>query len=107
RLLPPPWSAPVARAIADPAASPLELRAGDRTLWLTVIPMAEPGAAVLVFEDQTDRRRLQDQLIQSENMSAIGQLIAGVAHDLHNPLDSVVGFSDFLAQAGDIPAAAV
>src|SRR5437870_4788087 len=102
-LLPPPWSDPVARAIADPAASPLELRAGDRTLWLTVIPMAEPGAAVLVFEDQTDRRRLQDQLIQSEKMSAIGQLIAGVAHDLNNPLASVVGFSDFLAEAGEIP----
>src|SRR2546430_9825745 len=62
--------------------------------------MAEPGSAVLVFEDQTDRRRLQEQLIQSEKMSAIGQLIAGVAHDLNNPLASVVGFSDFLAEAG-------
>jgi len=72
-------------------------------LLLTAIPMAEPGSAVLVFEDQTDRRRLQEQLIQSEKMSAIGQLIAGVAHDLNNPLASVVGFSDFLAEAGDVP----
>src|SRR2546422_5332064 len=39
----------------------------------------------LVIEDQTERRRLQEQLIQSEKMSAIGQLIAGVAHDLNNP----------------------
>src|SRR5216117_2829092 len=36
-------------------------------------------------------------------MSAIGQLIAGVAHDLNNPLASVVGFSDFLAEASDVP----
>src|SRR5205823_4753801 len=79
-------------------------RAGERTLLLTAIPMAEPGSAVLVFEDQTERRRLQEQLIQSEKMSAIGQLIAGVAHDLNNPLASVVGFSDFLAEAGDVPA---
>jgi two-component system, NtrC family, sensor kinase len=102
-LLPPLWSDPVARAIADPNATTTEIRAGDRTLLLTTIPMAEPGSAVLVFEDQTDRRRLQEQLIQSEKMSAIGQLIAGVAHDLNNPLASVVGFSDFLAEAGEIP----
>src|SRR5213083_2743121 len=102
-LLPPAWSDPVARAIAEPSASTVEIRAGERVLLLTAIPMAEPGSAVLVFEDQTDRRRLQEQLIQSEKMSAIGQLIAGVAHDLNNPLASVVGFSDFLAEAGDVP----
>ncbi len=102
-LLPPAWSDPVARAIAEPSANTVEIRAGERVLLLTVIPMAEPGSAVLVFEDQTERRRLQDQLIQSEKMSAIGQLIAGVAHDLNNPLASVVGFSDFLAEATEIP----
>src|SRR6266702_2223146 len=97
-LLPPAWSDPVARVIAEPSMSTVEIRAGERMLLLTAIPMAEPGSAVLVFEDQTDRRRLQEQLIQSEKMSAIGQLIAGVAHDLNNPLASVVGFSDFLAE---------
>src|SRR5437870_3291789 len=102
-LLPPAWSDPVARALAEPSASTAEIRAGERVLLLTAIPMAEPGSAVLVFEDQTARRRLQEQLIQSEKMSAIGQLIAGVAHDLNNPLASVVGFSDFLAEAGDVP----
>jgi two-component system NtrC family sensor kinase len=102
-LLPPAWSDPVARAIAEAAATSVEIRAGERILLLTSIPLAEPGSAVLVFEDQTDRRRLQDQLIQSEKMSAIGQLIAGVAHDLNNPLASVVGFSDFLAEAAEIP----
>src|SRR5207248_384344 len=89
-LLPPAWSDPVARAIAEPSATSVEIRAGERALLLTTIPMAEPGSAVLVFEDQTERRRLQEQLIQSEKMSAIGQLIAGVAHDLNNPLASVV-----------------
>jgi two-component system NtrC family sensor kinase len=102
-LLPPAWSDPVARAIAEAAPTSVEIRAGERILLLTSIPLAEPGSAVLVFEDQTDRRRLQEQLIQSEKMSAIGQLIAGVAHDLNNPLASVVGFSDFLAEGGEIP----
>ena len=103
-LLPPAWSDPVARAISEPTANSVEIRAGERVLLLTAIPMAEPGSAVLVFEDQTERRRLQEQLIQSEKLSAIGQLIAGVAHDLNNPLASVVGFSDFLAEAVDVPA---
>jgi len=58
---------------------------------------------VLLFEDQTEKRRLQEQLLQSEKMSAIGQLIAGVAHDLNNPLASVVGFSDLLGEAADVP----
>ena len=102
-LFPPPWADAVARAIAEPSANTVEIRSGERVLLLTAIPMAEPGSAVLVFEDQTDRRRLQEQLIQSEKMSAIGQLIAGVAHDLNNPLASVVGFSDFLVEAGEIP----
>jgi two-component system NtrC family sensor kinase len=102
-LLPPGWSDPVARAIAESTLTSAEIRAGERLLLFTAIPMAEPGAAVLVFEDQTERRRLQEQLIQSEKMSAIGQLIAGVAHDLNNPLASVVGFSDFLAEAGEVP----
>src|SRR2546426_3930893 len=102
-LLPPAWSNPVARALAEPTATLIEIRHGDRSLSFTAIPMAEPGAAVLVFEDQTERRRLQEQLIQSEKMSAIGQRMAGVAHDRNTPLASVVGFSDFLAEGGEIP----
>jgi two-component system, NtrC family, sensor kinase len=104
-LLPPTWAEPVGRAVMDRTPTTVELRAGERPFMLSTIPLADPGAAVLVFEDQTDKRRLQDQLIQSEKMSAIGQLMAGVAHDLNNPLASVVGFSDFLAEASDVPPA--
>jgi two-component system NtrC family sensor kinase len=102
-LIPPAWAEQVGRAVTERTPTPVELRAGDRVFGFVAIPLAEPGAAVLVIEDQTTRRRLQDQLIQSEKMGAIGQLIAGVAHDLNNPLASVVGFSDFLTEAGEIP----
>ena len=103
-LLPPGWADSVARLMAMPeGGSAVEVRAGDRVLLVTAIPTGEPGAAVLLFEDQTEKRRLQEQLLQSEKMSAIGQLIAGVAHDLNNPLASVVGFSDLLGEAADVP----
>jgi two-component system NtrC family sensor kinase len=41
----------------------------------------------------------QAQLIQSEKLSGIGEFIAGVAHELNNPLTSVMGFSELLQQA--------
>ena len=105
-LVPPAWADVVSRALASPGAAAVEVRSGDRVFAVSTMRMAgaDIGTAVLLFEDTTERHRLQDQLIQSEKMSAMGQLIAGVAHDLNNPLASVVGFSDFLAEAGEIPA---
>ncbi|HET9480773.1 MAG TPA: ATP-binding protein, partial [Candidatus Polarisedimenticolia bacterium] len=58
---------------------------------------------VVVLSDITEARHLQMQLAQSEKLSAIGEMISGVAHELNNPLASVMGFAQLLqgAQVGE------
>jgi two-component system NtrC family sensor kinase len=45
---------------------------------------------------EEERRIMQDQLAQAEKLSALGEMISGIAHELNNPLTGVMGFSQLL-----------
>jgi len=59
---------------------------------------------VSVERDVTDELRLRDQLVHSERLSAVGELVAGVAHEINNPLQAIVGCVELLIDDHNDPA---
>jgi PAS domain S-box-containing protein len=51
---------------------------------------------VISGRDITEVKRLEEQLIQAEKLAAMGQMLAGVAHELNNPLTAILGASELL-----------
>ncbi|MFB3917905.1 MAG: ATP-binding protein [Terriglobales bacterium] len=48
-------------------------------------------------------KRLQVQLVQSEKLASLGQLVSGAAHEINNPLTAIIGYSDLLASDSSLP----
>ncbi|MFC2000742.1 PAS domain S-box protein, partial [Chloroflexota bacterium] len=62
----------------------------------------KPVSVAGPLHDITDRKRMEEQLIVSDRLASIGELVSGVAHELNNPLTAIIGFSELLQEA-DVP----
>jgi signal transduction histidine kinase len=67
-------------------------------------PSGEVVASVHISQDITERRKMQERLMVTNRLASVGELAAGIAHEINNPLTGVLGFSELVLSA-DIPEA--
>ncbi len=112
----PPELAELYRTVATGESSLTSCEYGSRHRdgsWRTMLGMAsplldaegEPAGVIISVRDVTMEKRLEQQIIQSERLAAMGQMIGGFAHELNNPLTSILGMAELL-QEGEASEAA-
>jgi len=92
--------------LAEAEVSLLSREAGLVPVQLLVTRMADaagqPMGYVFIMRDQREVKRLRESLVHSEKMAAMGTLVAGLSHELNNPLGIILGFAQGLERRGTL-----
>jgi PAS domain S-box-containing protein len=72
-------------------------------LSTTTITITDKPYVIISSDDITEQKRMQENLIVTDRLASVGELAAGIAHELNNPLTGVIGFSDLLMARNDLP----
>ena len=92
-------------ALRGQDVAPFELRlpkagGGHARLQFTLAPIldSEGGVAgvIAIGQDRTEVRELEDQVIHAERLATLGQLAAGIVHEINNPLTSISVYGEYL-----------
>lgn len=77
-----------------------------RVLGFSLSPLLDAGGLhqgwILIFQDLTPIRQMEQKIKRSEQLAAIGKMAAGIAHEIRNPLASMSGSIQMMSQTGSL-----
>jgi two-component system, NtrC family, sensor kinase len=78
------------------ALSPLQVQIGTQAALVLAAAVRRARLYIRSEESARSIRKLQAQVIQNEKLASLGHIVAGVVHELNNPLTSIIAYSDYL-----------
>ena len=84
----------------------------ERWMMVSAVPLlasdqADPGEeSLLVFSDITEQKQQQERMEEHSRLASVGELAAGVAHEINNPLAAILGLSELIQMENSAPQAA-